>query len=75
MDDPRNLPTHRRPESYEGTGKDPVFELNEDDLDPRLRLRIDPGDRTHAFIEPAVEMTISEFRDLLATTRARWRPV
>lgn len=39
---PTNLALHRRPREYGGRGKDPVFELETDDLPEDLRYRPDP---------------------------------
>ena len=71
-DTPLNLPRHRRPESFDGTGKDPVFGIEESSLDQRLRFHQDSP--THGVIEPAVEMTIEEFQHLLRETARLWRP-
>jgi hypothetical protein len=39
---PENLEEHRRPEEYSGIGKDPVWEMNTDDLPYGLVYRADP---------------------------------
>src|SRR4051794_861143 len=75
FDDVRSLPRHRLPTSHGGTGKDPVFELDELDLGAGLALRIDPDDPTHGFIEPAREMSMYEFRRHVEMTREQWRRV
>ncbi len=75
LDDALNLPKHRRPEEYGGTGRDPVFELDLDDLIGGLRLRVDPDEPTHGFLEPASEMQLADYRELIETTLASWRRV
>lgn len=71
LDDPRNLPLHRRPPGHGGTGKDPVFMLDEDDLGGGLLLRIDPDNATHGFVEPSTEMSMSEYEAQVRATRTR----
>lgn len=72
-DDPRHLPPFRRPPEHGGTGRDPVFELDEQVLGSDLVYRPDPLDpERHGFIEPAREMAIDEFQLALAATQASW---
>src|SRR5437870_13410912 len=40
-DDPANLPRHLRPASLGGTGRDPVWYIETDDLGPNLVFRQD----------------------------------
>jgi hypothetical protein len=68
--DPANLPPLRRPTALGGTGKDPVWELDTDDLGPDLQARQDG--KTHVLIEPARAMTLDEFEQALTATRAKW---
>jgi len=73
-DDPANLPPHRRPPALGGTGRDPVWEIDADDLGPHLRYDEDtPG--KHGTIQPAYPMTLEEFQRRLAETQGRWRKV
>ena len=73
-DDPRRLPDFRRPSELGGTGKDPVFALDESDLGPDLNYRADPLDPgRHGFIEPARVMTFREYERALAATQVAWR--
>ena len=72
---PLRLPAHRRAPAYGGSGRDPVFELDEDDLEEGLAVRVDPEDSTHAFIEPAEEMLLAHLQERLEATRPRWRRV
>ena len=71
-----NLQTHRRPPEFGGTGKDPVFELETDELPEGLRYRPDPADpEGHGFIEPARRMTFGEYERAVHETRTLWRQV
>ena|GEM_PF-929010 len=70
--DPRNLPPHRRPESLGGTGKDPIFEMNTNNLPPGLTYIPDkPG---HGTIQPAFPMPYETYRALLSSTKLLWKP-
>lgn len=73
---PMNLPRHRRPPEWGGTGLDPVWEISTDDLGPDLDYRADPmALETHGFIEPANGMTFADYQNTLAGTRSKWRRV
>jgi hypothetical protein len=73
-DDPRRLPPFRRPAELGGTGKDPVFAIDENDLGPDLVYRPDPLDPgRHGFIEPARIMAFGKYELALAATQAAWR--
>jgi hypothetical protein len=75
-DSPSNLPAHRRPPQFGGTGKDPVLALDSDALGPDLVYRPDPKNpKGHGFIEPAREMPLCQYKDALAATGAKWQPV
>jgi RHS repeat-associated protein len=69
-DTPMNLPSHRRPPGFGGTGKDPVWQIGEADLGPNLRFR--PDSPTHGVIEPAVEMSMDVFRKALSDLQGIW---
>lgn len=69
--EPRDLPRHRRPASLGGTGQDPVWYIETDDLGPDLLFRQDrPG---HGVIEPSRPMTLQAFQEALARTQSRWK--
>jgi hypothetical protein len=68
-----DLPEFRRPAELGGTGKDPVWEMDSDELPPRLTVVSDDEDPTHALIAPAESMTIEEYEGAIAETRAFWR--
>ena len=75
-DSPANLPRHRRPPSWGGTGLDDVWAISASELGERLVYRPDPDKpQAHGFIEPVDAMTFGEYRTALAGTRPRWRPV
>lgn len=72
--DPGQLPRHRRPPEFDGTGKDPLWTVAVRALGPQLRYRPDPLTPTrHGFIEPAAAMPFAEFQAALAATRGDWR--
>ena len=68
--DPANLPRFRRPPVLGGQGKDPVWEIDTADLGDELQFKQDSP--THGLIEPAGPMTLKEFEQALAATRAKW---
>jgi hypothetical protein len=69
--DPMHLPRHHRPAGLGGTGRDPVWSLETEDLGPELQFRQDRP--THGLIEPQRAMTLRDYQDALAQTRVRWR--
>jgi hypothetical protein len=70
-----NLQPHRRPPEFGGTGKDPVFELETDDLPEGLEYRPDPDDPGHGLIGPSRRMGFEEYRAAVLETRPLWRRV
>lgn len=68
--DPMHLLKHRRPFSLGGTGSDPVWCIELDDLGPDLQFRQDKP--THGVIEPARPMSLRDFENVLEQTRSRW---
>lgn len=70
LDDPANLPNHRRPPRFGGTGKDPVWEITIDRLG--VDLIFGQGRPTHGLFEPAREMSIDEFQRALAVLAPMW---
>jgi len=71
---PEDLPEHRRPQAFGGTGDDPLWVIEESDLVDGLRYTEDGELPGHGFIEPAGIMRLDEYEDLLALTREDWRP-
>ena len=74
-DDPMNLPYFRRPPAFQGTGKDPVWEIDLIALGPDLSYRPDPAHRSHGFIEPTRPMMLDEYHQALVKTRNSWEKV
>ena len=69
--DPANLPRNRRPpQLHGGIGKDPVWEIDTDDLGPELDFVQDRP--THGVVGPKLPMTLAELEQSLAETKARW---
>jgi hypothetical protein len=69
--DPVSLPKHRRPPSLGGTGLDPVWYIEIDDLGSDLLFRQDS--LTHGVIEPARSMTLQQYQEALERSRGRWK--
>lgn len=73
---PENLPRHRRPERFGGSGKDAVWALETDELPSQLMYRPDPSKpETHGFIEPAYRMTFERYQLELEATSYMWSRV
>ena len=69
--DPANLGKNRRPPQINGgTGKDPVWEIDTEDLGPNLQYLQDKP--THGVVGAKEPMTLAELEQALAATRARW---
>lgn len=72
-DNPLNLPSHRRPPSLGGTGKDPVFEFNTKNLPLGLKWVQDaPG---HGTIQPSFVMPYETYKTLLSSTKYLWKKI
>lgn len=73
---PENLPEQLRPPRFGGYGKDPLWELETDELPPELQYRPDPKNPTgHGFIEPAEEMPFEDYERVIHATRDLWQLV
>lgn len=73
---PENLPPIRLPRELGGKGKDPVWEMETDELPDGLVYRPDPDNpEAHGFIEPARRMTFEEYQRILHEARTLWRPM
>jgi hypothetical protein len=70
-DDPMNLPPHRRPARYDGTGRDPVFEIHGDSFGGSLLLRQD-GRPSHDLVEPHAFCLFEDYQVALHATRPFW---
>jgi hypothetical protein len=73
--DPLNLPKYRRPPEFQGDGKDPLWTIADSDLAPGLRYRVDAENSKHGFLEPARQMSLSEYEIAINATRKLWRKV
>lgn len=72
----RNLHPLRLPREHGGLGKDPVFELETDELPEELAYRPDPSNpEGHGFIEPGRRMPFEVYEGAVRATRLLWRPV
>jgi hypothetical protein len=72
-DTPSNLPRHRRPSEYGGTGKDPLWSIQESDLGAHLRYIADAVPAPiHGVIEPIMPMTFAAYQQALAETAPYW---
>jgi hypothetical protein len=72
---PSRLPAHRRPPSHGGTGPDPIWAIDSDDLPGRLTHRADSGRPELGFLEPTEPISLFLYEDGLLSTRKRWRRV
>jgi hypothetical protein len=71
---PENLVHHRKPASLGGTGRDPAWQIESDELGEKLVCRVDPAKpEEHGFIEPVHPMPLAEYQEALAETRDVWR--
>ena len=72
-DTPSNLPRHRRPPEHGGTGKDPLWSIQERELGMYLRYVADAVPvPTHGAIEPIIPMTFIAYQQALAETAPYW---
>jgi hypothetical protein len=71
--DPMNLPRHRRPAEFGGTGRDPVWIIEESGFGTELQYRADPLNPGHGFVEPSHPMTLADFESAVALTQPAWR--
>ena len=75
-DSPAHLPRHRRPPEFGGTGKDVVWCIQEENLDPMLRyIPDDVSHPRHGVIEPAFTMTFEDYQRALERTAPYWMRV
>lgn len=73
LDDPNNLPAHRRPAKFGGWGRDPAWLIDESDLPDTLVMRPDPEDPSrHGFVEPIERMRLLDYQEVLASSRGSW---
>jgi hypothetical protein len=73
---PDNLPPWRRPPEYGGDGKDPLWELETDELPEELVYQPDPDDPDgHGYIEPSRQMPFEGYQRAIHSTRGLWTPM
>lgn len=70
-DSPKNLPAHRRPPEWGGTGKDPVWETTDASL-TNDKIRWVQDSSTHGTVEPTKEMPYAEYKTALEGTQGSW---
>jgi hypothetical protein len=72
-DTPSNLPRHRRPPEHGGTGKAPLWSIQERNLGVHLRYVADTVlVPTHGVIEPTIPMPFAAYQQALAETAPYW---
>ena len=72
-DTPSNLPRHRRPPEYGGTGKDPLWSIQERELGTHLKYVADAvPSPIHGVIEPIISTTFAAYQQALAETAPYW---
>lgn len=70
----RNLHPLRLPRELGGVGKDPVFEVETDELHEALAYRPDPENpEGHGFVEPSRWMPFAEYERAVHETRPLWK--
>lgn len=69
----QNLGQHRRPPEFGGTGKDPVFVIETQELGSSLTCRLDSA--THGLVEPSHPQPVSQYQTALCALRTAWRPI
>ncbi len=69
-DNPMDLPDHRRPPRFGGTGKDPLWGIDTAALGVDVIFRQDKP--THGLLEPVREMSLGEFQQALADLASKW---
>ncbi|WP_336505801.1 hypothetical protein [Aliivibrio fischeri] len=71
-----NLPRHRRPPEFGGTGKDPIWGLHTIHLGTfSLKYVPDPAKPAHGFIAPAMDMEYTHYEQCIYNTRDIWCPI
>jgi len=70
--DPKNLPSFRKPILLGGTSRDPLFCINSSLIYATGGLLFRQDSPTHGLIEPNSSMTLDTFREKLAETQYNW---
>ena len=71
-DEPRLLPSYRRPESLGGTSKHPVWSIDRDQLPAHL-LSSRPDREAHELIEPTDQVMLTDFEGRVHGTAVDWK--
>jgi hypothetical protein len=69
-DDPLSLAEHRRPPEFLGSGRDPIWQIIEEDLPEGLTLRNTSS--THGQVEPDVAVPVADYSTALASSQLHW---
>jgi hypothetical protein len=72
-DSPMNLPEHRRDKEWEGTGKDPVWEIDESNLHTELLDWHEDKPGKHGIVRPKKDMPYATFKAALEGTQSNWK--
>lgn len=72
-DDLYSLPGHRRPQEHGGTGRDPVWVINEPSLSEALEVSVDRPE--HGVIGPSAPTALNQYQETLADTQTDWSQV
>ena len=67
------LPAFRKPASFGGTGKDPLWQIDDSHITGDLQAVQDSP--THVSIMPRVTMTLEKYEAALANTQKYWKRV
>ena len=70
-DNPENLPKHRRPKEFGGTGRDPVWEADSSELTNET-IEWHQDGPTHGIVRPTEDMPYDGFKAALEATQDRW---
>ena len=69
-DRPENLPKHRRNKDWGGTGKDPVWEIDDSQVTGALKAVQDKP--THVTVAASHDMPLEDFKAALSKTQNNW---
>ena len=70
---PEDLPAHRRPSAFDGTGKEPVWKMSTSDLGSDLAYVQDKPN--HGTIQPSKPMPFDDYQKALEGTQRNWENV
>ncbi len=68
-----DLPAHRRPSAFDGTGKDPVWKMSTSHLGSDLAYVQDKPN--HGTIQPSKPMPFDDYQKALEGTQRNWENV